>query len=126
MFMAIGRGSLQRSDVPPCHHARFLQGLPLPRRGQRDARQRRRRPDITKLGGLRKEMPITWVTFLVSTLAITGIVPLSGFFSKDAILHALHTTTLAGYEHMLQLVALVHRPRHGRVHGVLHDARCTC
>jgi len=41
--------------------------------------------NIKKLGGLRREMRWTHATFLVSTLAITGIVPLSGFFSKDAI-----------------------------------------
>ena len=42
--------------------------------------------DIRHMGGLRKKMPATAATFLVSTLAITGIVPLSGFFAKDAIL----------------------------------------
>jgi NADH-quinone oxidoreductase subunit L len=47
--------------------------------------------DIKKLGGLRKEMPWTTACFFVATLAITGLVPLSGFFSKDDILHgALH------------------------------------
>jgi NADH-quinone oxidoreductase subunit L len=40
------------------------------------------------MGGLWKRMPSTAKTFLVATLAITGIVPLSGFFSKDAILAA--------------------------------------
>jgi NADH-quinone oxidoreductase subunit L len=54
--------------------------------------------DITKLGGVRKEMPVTWATFFVATLAITGIVPLSGFFSKDAILHAAHVNGIAGFE----------------------------
>jgi NADH-quinone oxidoreductase subunit L len=42
--------------------------------------------DIRNMGGLWKKMPSTARTFLVGTLAITGIVPLSGFFSKDAIL----------------------------------------
>jgi NADH-quinone oxidoreductase subunit L len=42
--------------------------------------------DIRKMGGLRKYMPRTYWTFLVSTLAIAGIFPLSGFFSKDEIL----------------------------------------
>ncbi len=46
--------------------------------------------DIRKFGGLRKEMWHTWATFGLSTIAITGILPLSGFFSKDAILHAAH------------------------------------
>jgi NADH-quinone oxidoreductase subunit L len=42
--------------------------------------------DMRRMGGLRKVMPITGVTFLVGGLAISGIVPFSGFFSKDAIL----------------------------------------
>lgn len=44
--------------------------------------------DIRNMGGLSKRMPSTSKTFLVATFAITGIVPLSGFFSKDAILGA--------------------------------------
>ena len=42
--------------------------------------------DIWKMGGLRKKMPVTYWTFLVGTLALAGIVPFSGFYSKDAIL----------------------------------------
>ena len=42
--------------------------------------------DMRKMGGLRRSMPVTGTTFLVGCLAISGIVPLSGFFSKDAIL----------------------------------------
>ncbi|HXV14378.1 MAG TPA: NADH-quinone oxidoreductase subunit L, partial [Candidatus Krumholzibacteria bacterium] len=42
--------------------------------------------DMFKMGQLRKHMKITWATFLVSALAIAGIPPLAGFFSKDEIL----------------------------------------
>jgi NADH-quinone oxidoreductase subunit L len=42
--------------------------------------------DIRKMGGLKQSMPKTYWTFLVAALAITGIPPLSGFFSKDEIL----------------------------------------
>ena len=42
--------------------------------------------DIRNMGGLRKKMPITYFTFLAATLAISGIPPFSGFFSKDMIL----------------------------------------
>jgi NADH-quinone oxidoreductase subunit L len=42
--------------------------------------------DIRKMGGLWSKMPVTAATFGISTLAITGFVPLSGFWSKDAIL----------------------------------------
>jgi NADH-quinone oxidoreductase subunit L len=44
--------------------------------------------EITKMGGLRKEMPWTFRTFLIGTLAIAGIPGLAGFFSKDMILAA--------------------------------------
>ncbi len=42
--------------------------------------------DMRNMGGLRKYMPITYWTFLLSTLAIAGIPPFAGFFSKDEIL----------------------------------------
>jgi NADH-quinone oxidoreductase subunit L len=42
--------------------------------------------DITKMGGLKNKMKITYLTFFIGTLAISGIPPLSGFFSKDEIL----------------------------------------
>ena len=42
--------------------------------------------DITTMGGLRKHMPITRATFMISCLAIAGVVPFAGFFSKDEIL----------------------------------------
>jgi NADH-quinone oxidoreductase subunit L len=45
--------------------------------------------DIRKMGGLRKKVPITFITFLIGTLAISGIPPFAGFFSKDQILGEL-------------------------------------
>lgn len=42
--------------------------------------------DIRNMGGLRKKLPVTFITFLLATLAISGIPPFSGFFSKDEIL----------------------------------------
>ncbi len=44
--------------------------------------------EMSAMGGMRKYMPITHITFLVACLAIAGIWPLSGFFSKDEILAA--------------------------------------
>lgn len=44
--------------------------------------------DIRNMGGLKKKLPITHITFLIGCLAIAGIPPLSGFFSKDEILAA--------------------------------------
>ena len=42
--------------------------------------------DMRNMGGLKKALPVTYWTFLIATLAISGIPPLAGFFSKDAIL----------------------------------------
>ena len=44
--------------------------------------------DLRRMGGLKKHLPVTYWTFLVATLAISGIPPLAGFFSKDEILAA--------------------------------------
>ncbi len=44
--------------------------------------------DYTAMHGLRKQMPITHITFLIGCLAIAGIIPFAGFFSKDEILTA--------------------------------------
>lgn len=52
--------------------------------------------NLHKMGGLRKYMPITFLTFLVGTLAITAIPPFSGFFSKDTIIEAVYETHVSG------------------------------
>ena len=44
--------------------------------------------EMSEMGGLRKYMPVTHITFLIACLAIAGIPPFSGFFSKDEILAA--------------------------------------
>jgi NADH-quinone oxidoreductase subunit L len=53
--------------------------------------------DIRKMGGLSKKMPITYITFLLATLAISGIPPFSGFFSKDLILNNAFESNLIVY-----------------------------
>ena len=52
--------------------------------------------DIRWMGNVRKYMPITWVTFLLGSLALIGTPLLSGFYSKDSIIEAVHESTLAG------------------------------
>jgi NADH-quinone oxidoreductase subunit L len=52
--------------------------------------------DIRRMGGLRKYMPITWITSLVGSLALIGTPLFSGFYSKDSIIEAVHASHLYG------------------------------
>jgi NADH-quinone oxidoreductase subunit L len=94
MFMGVGMGIFWAAVLHLVTHAFFkaclFLGAGSVMHGNGDE------TDIKKLGGLRHEMKWTWGTFLVATLAITGIFPLSGFFSKDAILHGVHHNHLEG------------------------------
>ncbi|MFN8584628.1 MAG: proton-conducting transporter membrane subunit [Dehalococcoidia bacterium] len=42
--------------------------------------------DMRKMGGLRSSMPVTWLTFLIGSLSLSGVFPLAGFWSKDEVL----------------------------------------
>ncbi|WP_210546876.1 NADH-quinone oxidoreductase subunit L [Rhodoferax sp. PAMC 29310] len=52
--------------------------------------------DIRWMGGVRKYMPITWITTLLGSLALIGTPFFSGFYSKDEIIMAVHASTLPG------------------------------
>jgi NADH-quinone oxidoreductase subunit L len=52
--------------------------------------------DIRWMGGVRKYMPITWITSLIGTLALIGTPFFSGFYSKDSIIEAVHFSHLPG------------------------------
>ena len=61
--------------------------------------------DIRRMGGLRGAMPKTFVAFLIGSLALVGIPPLSGFFSKDSILASALAS--GGYGQVLFVAGLV-------------------
>jgi len=52
--------------------------------------------DMRNMGGLRKYMPITWITSLIGSLALIGTPLFSGFYSKDSIIEAVHASNLPG------------------------------
>ena len=52
--------------------------------------------DMRRMGGLRKYMPITYWTAVVGSLALCGIPPFAGFFSKDSIIEAVHLSSTPG------------------------------
>lgn len=64
--------------------------------------------DMRHMGGLWKKMPITTMTYLLSTLAIAGIFPFAGYFSKHAILESLaaaHNPALVGLANYIPILA---------------------
>ncbi len=92
--------------------------------------------DLRKMGGLRKQLPVTYWTFLIGTLAIAGVPLLSGFFSKDEILgktyasgqHVLWVVGIATafltatYMFRLVYLAFFGEPRGGDSHAADHGA----
>jgi len=84
MFLALGVGAYTSAMFHVMTHAFFKALLFLGAGSVIHAMSDEQ--DIRNMGGLRKHLPITFWTFLIATLAISGIFPLSGFFSKDEIL----------------------------------------
>jgi NADH-quinone oxidoreductase subunit L len=66
--------------------------------------------DMRRFGGLRRIMPITAATFLVGALALAGVAPFAGFFSKDEILASLHSRGWPDAHHGDHHAAATDRP----------------
>ncbi len=90
MFLALGSGAYVAAVFHVMTHAFFKALLFLGSGSVIHAMSGQQ--DIRFMGGLKGKLKITYITFLIGCLAIAGIPPLSGFFSKDAIL-------LAAFEH---------------------------
>ncbi|MCA9706175.1 MAG: NADH-quinone oxidoreductase subunit L [Myxococcales bacterium] len=94
MFLACGMGAWVAAIFHLVTHAFFKACLFLGSGAVIEACHHNQ--DIRTMGGLREKMPVTALTFLASCLAIAGIIPFSGFFSKDEILlHAQINETMA-------------------------------
>lgn len=93
MFAAAGAGAYMTAIFHVFTHAFFKALLFL---GSGSVIHATGTQDVRRMGGLRKYMPITGWTFWIGTLAIAGIPPLAGFFSKDEILAALYARGSAG------------------------------
>jgi NADH-quinone oxidoreductase subunit L len=94
MFLALGVGAYEVAIFHVITHAFFKACLFLGSGSVIHALHGEQ--DMRKMGGLKKTMPITYITMLVSSLAISGIPLFSGFFSKDEIL-------LVAFEHNIAL-----------------------
>jgi NADH-quinone oxidoreductase subunit L len=88
MFLALGLGAYEIAVFHVITHAFFKACLFLGSGSVIHALHGEQ--DMRNMGGLRKVMKITFITFLISTLAISGLPPFSGFFSKDEILMAAY------------------------------------
>jgi len=64
--------------------------------------------DIRNMGGLRKYMPITWITFLLGTLALVGTPFFAGYYSKEHIIEAAHAANVwgAGFAYYATLIGV--------------------
>ena len=98
MFLALGLGAYEVAVFHVITHAFFKACLFLGSGSVIHALHGEQ--DMRKMGGLKKYMPITFWTMMISTLAISGIFPFAGFWSKDEILmtafHANKTLWIVG------------------------------
>jgi NADH-quinone oxidoreductase subunit L len=106
MFLALGSGAFSAGVFHLMTHAFFKACLFL---GSGSViLGMHHEQDMRLMGGLRKYMPITFITFMAATIAISGIVPFSGFFSKDEILwQAFSQGSSYGWYYFLWVIGLL-------------------
>jgi NADH-quinone oxidoreductase subunit L len=133
MFVALGSGSVTAAMLYLLVHAFFKALLFLAAGSVIHATEKQELPE---LGGLAAKMPVTALVFAIGTLAMIGVVPLSGFWAKDEVLHAvdahrsviLYVITLASvfvtglYMTRLFIRTFLFDPRDRPSWGHAHDA----
>jgi len=93
MFLGLGVGAYTGSFFHVLTHAFFKALLFLGAGSVIHAMHHEQ--DMRHMGGLRKKLPVTFLTMLIGTIAIAGLPPFSGFFSKDEILaHAFQSSPI--------------------------------
>jgi len=98
MIMGLGVGGFTAGLAHLTTHAAFKACLFL---GSGSVIHAVHSQDIQEMGALRKKMPITFVTFLIATLAIAGVPLFSGFYSKDMILGAALEFGMRNPQHLI-------------------------
>ncbi len=96
MFLAVGAGAYWAGIFHVMTHAFFKALLFLASGSVIHALEGEQ--DVRKMGGLRKYLPTTHIVSLIGVLAIAGIIPFAGFWSKDAILERAFSTPFGGGE----------------------------
>jgi NADH-quinone oxidoreductase subunit L len=104
LFVALGMGAYTAAMFHVTTHA-FFKGLLFLGSGS-VIHAMSDEQDIRKMGGLAKKIPVTHVTFLIGTLAISGVPLLSGFFSKDEIIAHTYTHGMGVYIALVASAAL--------------------
>ncbi|HWM88008.1 MAG TPA: NADH-quinone oxidoreductase subunit L [Kofleriaceae bacterium] len=95
MFVGVGVGAYAAGIFHLLTHAFFKAGLFLAAGSVMHAMSGS--GDITRMGGLKKKLPYTHISFAIYCLAIAGIFPFAGFFSKDEILAGTFSADAAGW-----------------------------
>lgn len=98
MFVALGVGAYDTALFHVVTHAFFKALLFLGAGSVIHAMSGEQ--DIRNMGGLKSKLPVTYITFLIGTLAIAGLPPFAGFFSKDEILAAT-------YQHSMMMFVIL-------------------